>query len=134
MPPDSRTWQASAAAPAGPGWVPPTVPGPLQVQQAGASPTFVLMLGIGSLVLAASGCICGPTAIFGVPLGIVAWFWGSSELKKIETGMMPRSAKGMLEAGRICGLIGGILSLLVTLIMIFYFVIMVAGLSNAGGP
>jgi hypothetical protein len=123
-----------ASPPPAPGWVPPTVPGRIQVQEAGASPTLVLILGITSLVTTASGCLCGFTVIVGLPLGIVAWFWGSSEIKKVEAGLLPPSAKSQLEAGRICGLIGAILSLLGTVLLVVYMVFVFSTIASGNGP
>lgn len=120
--------------PPAPGWVPPTVPGRIQVQEAGASPTLVLILGISSLATTASGCLCGFTVIVGLPLGIVAWFWGSSEIKKVEAGLLPPSAKSQLEAGRICGLIGAILSLLGTVLLVVYMVFVFSTIASGNGP
>jgi hypothetical protein len=69
-----------------------------------------------------------------LPLGIVAWFWGTAELRKIEKGLLPRTVKSQLEAGRICGLIGIIFVLLVGGYVIIRIVISVIALANAGGP
>jgi len=74
--------------------------------------TLVLVLGILSLVF--MGCI-------GLPLGIAAWVMGHRDLKKIAANMMDPQGKGTTQAGWVCGIIGTILSSLITLFCIGWF-------------
>ena len=54
--------------------------------------TLILVLGIVSLVC------CGF-------VGIPAWIMGNSDLKEIDAGRMDPTGRGMVNAGRICGMI-----------------------------
>ncbi len=110
-----------------PAAAPPTMPGSILVQQAGPASSLILILGISSIVMAAGGFLCGFTSIIGIPLGIVAWFWGSGELKKVRAGLQPTSVASSLQAGRICGIVGLVLSVLISTVMFFYLVLAIQG-------
>jgi hypothetical protein len=56
---------------------------------------LILTLGILSLVVCA-------------PLGPIAWILGSGDLKKIAAGQISSEAKGLTQAGMICGIIGSV--------------------------
>jgi len=60
----------------------------------------VLVLGILGLVLC---FICG----------IIAWVMGNNDLREIQAGRMDPSGLGLTKAGRICGMIGTILGIVV---------------------
>ncbi len=60
--------------------------------------TTILVLGILSLVC------CG--FITGIP----AWIMGSSDLKAMAAGEMDPSGEGQTKAGKICGIIGVVLT------------------------
>ncbi len=84
---------------------------------------MVMAFGIISLVLVllsggvyVCGLAAGPVALGGIPvtiiglvLGILAWKWGSLDLKRMKAGSMDPSGQGMTQAGYICGIIGTIL-------------------------
>ena len=57
--------------------------------------TLILVLGILSIVCCS-------------PLGPFAWVMGAGDLKKIGTGEISPEAKGLTQAGMICGIIGTI--------------------------
>ncbi|MDP6678320.1 MAG: DUF4190 domain-containing protein [Verrucomicrobiota bacterium] len=61
--------------------------------------TLILVLGILSLVL------CGFFT------GIPAWIMGKGDLEKIQAGQMDPEGQGMTKAGKICGMISCILTL-----------------------
>ena len=61
--------------------------------------TTILVLGILSIVC------CGL-------LGIAAWVMGNNELKAIDEGRRPPENRGTANAGRICGIVGVVLSAL----------------------
>ena len=65
--------------------------------------TLVLVLGIISLIPALN--ICGV-------LGIMAWIFGSSDLKEMKAGIMDRQGEGATRAGYICGIISTCLTAL----------------------
>src|SRR5437879_4667466 len=62
--------------------------------------TLILILGILSIVL------CGF-------LGPVAWIMGSNDLKEIRAGRMDPEGEGTTNGGRICGIIGTFLNLVI---------------------
>jgi len=72
--------------------------------------TLILVLGILSLVC------CGP-------LGIAAWLMGNTDLKEMAAGTMDPTGQGMTNAGKICGIIGTVLTILGAIVGIFYFVV-----------
>lgn len=113
--------------------VPPTMPGRILVQKAGPAANFILILGIGSIVMALVGFLCGFTSFLGIPMGIVAWFWGKGEMKKVSQGLQPQSAASSIQAGMVCGMIGLVLSLLVTAAVIFYLAIAIHGATSGAG-
>lgn len=70
---------------------------------------LVLTLGILSLVTV---IICAPV---GVVLGLVAWVMGHSDLGKMRDKTMEEEGRGMTHAGWICGILGALLNLLLSL-------------------
>ena len=44
------------------------------------------------------------------PFGIAAWIIGNDDLKKIDAGMMDPAGRGITNAGKICGMVGVILT------------------------
>jgi predicted Zn finger-like uncharacterized protein len=73
--------------------------------------TMVLVLGILSLVTILMYCL----APIGAILGIVAWVMGHKDLAKMKAGTMDDRGRGTTQAGWICGIIGTVLNLLLTL-------------------
>jgi hypothetical protein len=61
----------------------------------------ILTLGILSLV------VCGPI------MGPIAWSMGHSDLQEMQAGRMDPEGEGITNAGKICGMIGTILSLVI---------------------
>ncbi len=80
----------------------PPYPPPLPRSNA----TTVLVFGILSLT------VCG---LFGP----FAWYYGSSEIRKMDYGMVDASQRGSAVAGKVCGIIGTVL-----LIVSFFFIFM----------
>ena len=70
--------------------------------------TLILVLGILGLV------VCAPVAI-------AAWIMGSGDLKEMDAGTMDPSGRGVTNAGKICGIVGTILLIVVLLILIACF-------------
>jgi hypothetical protein len=76
----------------------------------------VLTLGILSLV------ICGPI------LGPIAWIMGNQDLTEIRAGRMDPEGEGTTNAGRICGMIGTLLSIVIILVYcLIAFAVLSAG-------
>ena len=55
------------------------------------------------------------------PLGIVAWVMGNGDLKEMDAGAMDPSGRSMTNAGRICGMIGTILLIILVVVLIALF-------------
>lgn len=75
---------------------------------------MILILGILGLV------VC-------FPCGIVAWFMGKADLEGMDAGTVDPDGRGLVNAGRIIGLIGAILGLLWLLFVVFGIVLAGAG-------
>ncbi len=71
--------------------------------------TLVLVLGILGLVL------CGP-------LGIAAWVMGNGDIKQMDAGLMDPSGRSTTNAGRICGMIATILTIIAVVIALLIIV------------
>lgn len=76
---------------------------PTRQQETGRG-VLILILGILSIIL------LGPLS------GIPAWIMGRNDLKKIESGLIPDSEKGLTKAGKILGIIGTFLALVLVLL------------------
>ena len=87
---------------------------------------LILAFGIISLVLA----ITGGLFFVGLPLGIMAWIWGSKDQKEIAAGRMNPSGQGNTQIGFILGIIGTILNVLILVGVCIYlvFVVIIFGL------
>ena len=68
--------------------------------------------GVLILVLGILGIVLCPI------LGPVAWIMGSSDLKRIGTGEIAMEAKGLTQAGMICGIVGTVLVCLAIVVWI----------------
>ena len=64
--------------------------------------------GVGVLVLGILAVVTG----LGIILGPIAWVMGNNDLTEIRAGRMDAEGEGMVNAGRICGIIGTILGAL----------------------
>jgi hypothetical protein len=70
--------------------------------------SLVLTLGVISLCAA-------PTCVFsliGLPLGIAAWIMGQTDLRKIDSHLMEPDGRPNTHSGRICGVLGTLVSAL----------------------
>ena len=72
-----------------------------------------------------------------MPLGIVAWIMGSGDLKLMRAGAMDPSGEGLTQVGKILGIIGTLLGLMVVLFAIIGFLLglllpALAGAANNG--
>jgi hypothetical protein len=66
---------------------------------------MVLGLGIGSISMVLLGLCCGLFGLVALPLGIVTWVLGASDLKKMKQGQMDSSGQGMTLAGMVMGIV-----------------------------
>ena len=83
--------------------------------------TLILILGILSIVL--GGC--------GVVLGPIAWVMGNNGLKTLDQFGDPMNQRGTTNGGRICGIVGTILSAVgIVLYVVFVVILGVAGATH----
>lgn len=76
----------------------------------------ILALGIISIVV---GFVCAPA---GLVCGVIAWVMGNKDMPRIRSGRMDPSGEGITQGGRICGIIGTIISIL----MLLYWLYLIA--------
>ncbi len=63
--------------------------------------------------------------------GIIAWVMGNNDMREIDAGRMDPIGRGLTQAGKICGMVGVILSVVVIVInLIFMLLGMGVGLFN----
>jgi len=101
-----------------PGYYPAYYPPP---QPTNGNAVAALVLGIASLAILFLGFILGPLGIY----------FGAKALREI--GNAPSSSRGLATAGRICGIIGTILSVLIVLFYVVMIVVFV-GLASHHPP
>lgn len=90
----------------------------MKVMQRSANGAVVLVLGILSWV--GLGCLTG----------IPAWIIGNQSLKAIDSGMADPSERGLVQAGRILGMVNCIVVVLAFAVW-FIFVVLIIGLGAA---
>jgi len=100
-----------------------TTGGQPPIQQVEAYPTGQPMRphrGVLILVLGILGLVCC------FILGIIAWVMGSGDLREMDAGRMDPSGRGLTQAGKICGIIsvvltivGFIIGILITIASVF---------------
>lgn len=95
---------------------PPTWPPPPGSQPPYGAPPPAPVNATSILVMGILSFFC-----FGVILGPLAYVQGTNALKTLDTYGDPTNVRGQVNAGRICGLIGGILSLLLIIGRIVLF-------------
>lgn len=94
-------------------------PGMLSPHRGGA----VLALGILGIVVCV---ICG----------IVAWVMGNEDLKQIDGGRMDPSGRGLVQAGRILGIVSVALNciwIVCALLWVLFVFVLAAGAATSGG-
>jgi hypothetical protein len=83
--------------------------------------TAILVLGIVGLVVGLFGSFCcGIFGIAGCICGIIAWVMANKDLKEMSAGRMDATGRGMTQAGKICGIIGVILAIVMILISLLF--------------
>ena len=99
-----------------PVWPPqPGSPSPYGAPQSSSNATLILILGIASIF------------IFGIILGPIAWILGNNALK---SGAVDPAQIGQVNIGRICGIVGTILSALGIII----YIVLIAGILGGHHP
>ena len=100
---------------------------PSPIQQVVLKPhrgVLVLVLGIVSIVV--------PIPVVDLVLGAIAWYMANQDLPEIDAGLMDPAGRGMTSAGKVCGIIGCVLGLLVCCWFSFWL-IFVFGMIGSGG-
>lgn len=90
--------------------------------------TLVLVLGLLSLVFMA---FLPPV---GIPLGIVAWIMGRTDLAKIRARQMDPEGERQTYAGYVCGKVGAILSSIMTVLLCVTYAAVLGIFINFGPP
>ena len=83
--------------------------------------TVILVLGIVGLAIGLLGSFC--CCIFGIAgciCGIIAWVMANKDLKEMAAGTMDPTGRGMIQAGKICGIISVILAIVVFIISLLF--------------
>ena len=63
--------------------------------------------------------------------GIIAWVMGNNDLREIDAGRMDPTGRGLTQAGKICGMVGVILSIIAIVIQLIFMIFgMGVGLFN----
>jgi hypothetical protein len=70
--------------------------------------TLILILGILGITFCA-------------PLGIAAWIMGSADIKEMDSGTMDASGRSLTHAGKICGIIGTIVTIIAVVVAMLGF-------------
>jgi len=81
--------------------------------------TTILVLGILGLVLCP---ICG----------IIAWIMGNGDIAKMQSGQMDPEGLGQTKAGKICGIIATILTIVAVIIYAIMFVFIIGAAATQG--
>lgn len=79
---------------------------------------LVLGLGITSLTFSVLGFCCGLAPLIAIILGPTAWIIGGNDLARMRDGTMDEMGRGQTQAGRIMGIIGTVLGILMLLLTI----------------
>ena len=96
--------------------------------------TLVLVLGILSISFGVIGpLVCVALAPVGLTLGLVALLTAASDLRMMTKHVMDPTGYSITRAGRICGLIGTIISIPLAILIIVIALIFIIG-SFPGGP
>lgn len=102
---------------------PPITPGAILGAHHGGP---ILALGIGSIVCGIFGTFCcALLPLAGIGCGIAAIVWGKSDLRAIDAGLMDPSGRSPVSSGRICGIVGVVISSLGLVFMIAMIVLSV---------
>ncbi len=81
----------------------------------------ILVLGIVGLVVGLFGSFCcGVFGIAGLICGIIAWVMGNNDLRQMDAGVMDPTGRGLTQAGKICGIISVILSIVLFIISLLF--------------
>ena len=52
--------------------------------------------------------------------GIIAWVMGNNDIREIDAGRMDPTGRGLTQAGKICGMVGVILTIVVIVMQVIF--------------
>lgn len=122
--------RAPAVAPVPPPYPHPAPPPPVPGMAPGsypAAPGFpglyrrphrggaVLTLGIVGVIFVVVGFGCAPIALGGLLCSILAWVFGNTDIAEMDAGLVDEMGRGTVQAGRVLGIMGTLLSFLILL-------------------
>ncbi len=97
---------------------------------------MILVFGIISIVMGALGIIiCACTGVIGIILGILALSMAKRDIAEINGGLMDPIGLGPTTAGRICAIVGIVLSaiaLFLTAVMLVIWIVILAIAASQG--
>ena len=62
--------------------------------------------------------------------GIIAWVMGNNDIRQMNAGTMDPSGRGLTQAGKICGMIGVILT--ISVLVIYLLILLIGIIAGAG--
>ena len=92
---------------------PPVATAQAQVPVQSVAPhrgVLILVLGILSIVCC---FICG----------IIAWVMGNNDMRQMDAGRMDPTGRGITQAGKICGIVGIILNIIVIVMQVLFMLL-----------
>jgi hypothetical protein len=96
-----------------------------------AGPAYPPHRGILVLVLGIVG-LCVNVLGLGLILGGLAWYMGNEELRRMDAGQADPAGRGMVTAGKICGIIGFFLGIFSCCVTAIWFA-MILGMAGVQG-
>ena len=55
--------------------------------------------------------------------GIIAWVMGNNDMREIDAGRMDPTGRGLTQAGKICGMVGVILSIVAIVMQVIFMLL-----------
>lgn len=55
--------------------------------------------------------------------GIIAWVMGNNDMREMDTGRMDPSGRGLTQAGKICGMVGVILTIVAIVMQVIFMLL-----------
>lgn len=92
---------------------PPVAPAQVQAPVQSVAPhrgVLILVLGILGIVCC---FICG----------IIAWVMGNNDMREMDAGRMDPTGRGLTQAGKICGMVGVILSIVAIVMQVIFMLL-----------
>ena len=55
--------------------------------------------------------------------GIIAWVMGNNDMRQMDAGRMDQTGRGITQAGKICGIVGIILNIIVIVMQVLFMLL-----------